>query len=209
MRYYLLFDGSLEILLDTWGIGVTGAETLRCATGSNSPPTILLQYALPCRFGFCSRRLFSEFSFGAIQRVSQCHYMNVLCTLLVWINLAISKSLLNGVQLLALYKVKKLRKVFPPLHVLVFWPSTHNGPCTSTGVRAALAGWQPRCNGVGRCSVRARKRTGRGHLIKAVGLQLHLFVLQEMYKEWLQRLESAQSALTDGMSFVAICFAFG
>ena len=38
----------------------------------------------------------------------------------------------------------------------------------------------------------------------------NLFLMQELaYTDWLEQLELAESALTEGMSFVAICLAFG
>ena len=106
-RYYLLFNPSLKSLLDVWGIGVTGTEELRCASGGL--PMIMF-CSLLCRMGFCSRRLFSEFSFGTLLLLPQ-FLMNVLCILVVWVNLALTKSLVKAIKLLALRRMSKLGKV--------------------------------------------------------------------------------------------------
>ena len=110
MRYYLLFNPSLKSLLDVWGIGVTGTEALRCANDSGGLPVIMLCCSLLCRMGFCSRRLFSEFSFGTTQLLPQ-RLIDVLYILVVWVNLALTKSLVKAIKLLALRRISKLGKV--------------------------------------------------------------------------------------------------
>jgi len=116
--------------------------------------------------GFAHGAFFSEFSY-------------------VWINLAISKSLLSSVQLLALYKVtwREIKK-----SVFSCWqnPRKESEQPSQVGT--------PKLDAMESEDVESEHETEQD---------------EEMYKEWLQRLESAQSALTDGMSFVAICFAFG
>ena len=95
--------------------------------------------------------------------------MGVLCILVVWVNLALSKTLFAAIVSLALHHINKLRKDSSPSHVRVF-------------------------------DFRPNAAESEEDKVK---------LIEETYPKWLKHLEFAQSALIDGMSFVAMCFAFG
>ena len=73
-------------------------------------PMKLLHHSVLCRFGHCSRRLFSKFGFGATELVIQ-FLINVLCIPAVWITLILSTTLGKAVQVLAVYHFKKLKNL--------------------------------------------------------------------------------------------------